>query len=498
MNSQSPMPPLHNEPVQSVGATTSDDQCETLLLRRPIALAPSSQFCMNPQLQTHAYDYLPSAPQVPTRRIQLLPRNQPADNPVIAELINTVAQANLRKRQREDAMFPLRDVGQQTGSDEEVDVETVEPRISDSKRFCNLNPSPPRDEITTESVGVNTSPPPTVLTEVTFNEPETSTEQPSTSSTAESRRAARIRERESPTARQQRRARRNFRNQQDALRMQLENNYLQQVTGLVPNDHSCDTRCPHYQHIALMNQVLAHQIAAPPPPPTGPNAVSPTVAPGAMLGRHPLATPFSYYHNYAPQMMMVFAPVPAPAPVQIPAPCPPPVAPPPMVIRPTPNPPGTLPPILQHQAMFSQAYNELYHLRYGGFSENITEMLRATNNQYLFPAAERFGLDRHHMFAGLDIDMPIGASKVEIDQNTAEELYEKKENDEEEEDVCTVCLSNYEPGESLRKLPCNHVFHPDCIYKWLDINKKCPMCREDIDSKVRPTTTTAAATASVN
>lgn len=35
--------------------------------------------------------------------------------------------------------------------------------------------------------------------------------------------------------------------------------------------------------------------------------------------------------------------------------------------------------------------------------------------------------------------------------------------------------------QSIQKLRCNHVFHPECIYKWLDINKRCPMCREEID-----------------
>jgi hypothetical protein len=33
---------------------------------------------------------------------------------------------------------------------------------------------------------------------------------------------------------------------------------------------------------------------------------------------------------------------------------------------------------------------------------------------------------------------------------------------------------------TIAKTLCNHVFHTKCIDKWLEINKKCPLCREDL------------------
>ena len=47
------------------------------------------------------------------------------------------------------------------------------------------------------------------------------------------------------------------------------------------------------------------------------------------------------------------------------------------------------------------------------------------------------------------------------------------------QETCTICLSNYEEGESVSYLnTCNHLFHTTCIKKWLsDFNHKCPVCR---------------------
>jgi len=46
---------------------------------------------------------------------------------------------------------------------------------------------------------------------------------------------------------------------------------------------------------------------------------------------------------------------------------------------------------------------------------------------------------------------------------------------------CAVCLSEYELGNSLRRLPCGHHFHKQCADEWLRRSTKCPLCIQSID-----------------
>lgn len=54
----------------------------------------------------------------------------------------------------------------------------------------------------------------------------------------------------------------------------------------------------------------------------------------------------------------------------------------------------------------------------------------------------------------------------------------KDENDCEVK--CLVCQFQYEQGECLRRLPCNHCFHAECVDQWLMSKDCCPYCRTPI------------------
>ncbi|CAN6194951.1 unnamed protein product [Urochloa humidicola] len=49
-------------------------------------------------------------------------------------------------------------------------------------------------------------------------------------------------------------------------------------------------------------------------------------------------------------------------------------------------------------------------------------------------------------------------------------------------DECAVCLGPVQEGEMVRRLPaCGHVYHVECIDRWLAVHRTCPLCRSELD-----------------
>ena len=46
--------------------------------------------------------------------------------------------------------------------------------------------------------------------------------------------------------------------------------------------------------------------------------------------------------------------------------------------------------------------------------------------------------------------------------------------------TCSICISDYCEGESLRRLHCDHCFHTECIDMWFQENRCCPICKQDV------------------
>ena len=46
---------------------------------------------------------------------------------------------------------------------------------------------------------------------------------------------------------------------------------------------------------------------------------------------------------------------------------------------------------------------------------------------------------------------------------------------------CSICIDNFSEGQEVIKLPCNHIFHFNCIKSHLrNYNNKCPLCRGNV------------------
>ena len=52
------------------------------------------------------------------------------------------------------------------------------------------------------------------------------------------------------------------------------------------------------------------------------------------------------------------------------------------------------------------------------------------------------------------------------------------------EKKCPICLLKYKGPDIIKEFPCNHIYHKNCILKWLKKSNICPLCKYDITNEV--------------
>lgn len=43
---------------------------------------------------------------------------------------------------------------------------------------------------------------------------------------------------------------------------------------------------------------------------------------------------------------------------------------------------------------------------------------------------------------------------------------------------CAICTESYEAGAKLSITPCKHMFHEECLNKWKESKRECPLCQK--------------------
>ena len=83
------------------------------------------------------------------------------------------------------------------------------------------------------------------------------------------------------------------------------------------------------------------------------------------------------------------------------------------------------------------------------------------------------GVNRLHRLVMTNILPRYVVKNIKIKEYTLNENYH-------DNDRCPLCLEDYNIGEILNELICNHFYHKKCINNWIKSNNNCPICRSSI------------------
>lgn len=116
--------------------------------------------------------------------------------------------------------------------------------------------------------------------------------------------------------------------------------------------------------------------------------------------------------------------------------------------------------VLGISLLFVNTYKTIYYnTRIRIHRENELERLERSN--------------RLHRLVMTNIPRYVVIKNIKIKEYTLNE--EKHDNER-----CPICLEDFNIGEILNELICNHFYHKNCINNWIKSNNNCPICRSSI------------------
>lgn len=80
-----------------------------------------------------------------------------------------------------------------------------------------------------------------------------------------------------------------------------------------------------------------------------------------------------------------------------------------------------------------------------------------------------------------DLNIEKSEEKKEIDNVIPDKIFsEENKSENKENNCCSICLNEFKKGDSVKYLPCFHLFHSEEINNWLTKNDSCPLCRTKV------------------
>ena len=116
------------------------------------------------------------------------------------------------------------------------------------------------------------------------------------------------------------------------------------------------------------------------------------------------------------------------------------------------------------------------------FDENFEEdfAIKAVDQQImdeLYPNPDAMSYEQL-----LQLEDNMGNVNKGLNKNQIDKLPDVKydKNKYSENYQCIICMEEFENNESVKLLPCEHIFHKNCIKQWLLKQKTCPFCKAEI------------------
>lgn len=66
---------------------------------------------------------------------------------------------------------------------------------------------------------------------------------------------------------------------------------------------------------------------------------------------------------------------------------------------------------------------------------------------------------------------------ISVSQREINSLPRRTVDESSPQEECAICLVEYHSGDEIRRLPCSHEYHVQCIDRWLSGAANCPTCR---------------------
>ena len=116
------------------------------------------------------------------------------------------------------------------------------------------------------------------------------------------------------------------------------------------------------------------------------------------------------------------------------------------------------------------------------FDENFEEdfAIKAVDQQImdeLYPNPDAMSYEQL-----LQLEDNMGNVNKGLNKNQIDKLPDVKydKNKYSENYQCIICMEEFENNENIKLLPCDHIFHKNCIKQWLLKQKTCPFCKAEI------------------